>query len=97
MIEVVKKINQLTFDDINKIFLSAFPDIKDVLLENDTEYKCDDDCIIISNSIVGYSITIWNDYQRICVNSDVYPMKVVRLLDITNTLFEIGALKLKSK
>ena len=94
MIEIVKSIKQLNYDDIVKLFLSAFPDIKDVFLEDDIKSNCDDDCIVISNSVIGFSLTIWNDY-RVSVNSDVYPMKTVRLLNITNTLFEIGAIKLK--
>lgn len=94
MIEIKKGIKYFTNEDIIKLFLSAFPDIKDVLLEDDIKCNCDDDCIVISNSVIGFSLTIWNDY-RVSVNSDVYPMKTVRLLNITNTLFEIGALKIK--
>jgi hypothetical protein len=92
-IEIIKKLNELNEEDVQKLFFSAFPDIKNIAYNKNISHSFVNDCLVIANKDLGYSLTVWDDY-RVSVNSDIFTIKTVRLLNITNTLLEIGAIKL---
>lgn len=95
MVEIVKKVSDLTKEDLVKIFKSALPDVPEWALDSIEVERWEDMNLTEINCFnTGYMLSIREDYS-IEIESTVYSKNKFNLIPITNTLIEIGAIKIK--
>lgn len=95
MIEIIKKVSDLTKEDLVKIFKAALLDVPEWAL-NDIEIQRWEEMNIteINCFNTGYMLSIYEDYS-IEIESTVYSKIKFNLIPVTNILIEIGAINIK--
>lgn len=100
--KIIKQIEQLGKEDIQKIFFSAFPNVDEVftnMIEATLEYNSNvitDDTIKrlrIELSLTGYCIVIYDNYD-IELDSNAHPINRIKVPKIFKTLIEVGAISI---
>lgn len=85
-----KKLNQLSKFDLEYVFNSAFPKIPkefdEIIITHDEDY------VMITK--LGCTLVLFIDYS-IEVFSNIMPIREINLLGITNSLIDVGALKIE--
>lgn len=103
MIELKRELKDLKSAELDFIFDISFPEIPESYKQNrivnyvNANYDNDNDypnLEYISIYNLGCHLTIWNDYS-IKIESEVNSAKTINILEITNALIKIEAIKIK--
>jgi|LakMenEpi03Aug12_release.lakeMendotaPanAssembly.Ray.scaffolds.fasta_scaffold3246769_1 hypothetical protein len=85
-----KKLNKLSKFDLEYVFNSAFPkipkEVDEIIIAHEEDY------VLITK--LGCTLVLFSDYS-IEVFSNIMPIREINLVNITNSLIDVRALKIE--